>query len=188
MIKKILLALVITIVVTCILVFVIVSLPWLILSFHAWTSPDPEEPSVKYGMFPYELIYEINGEEVIARGSITIEHNGIVYNEVGDKFNDWIVDYIKAEDSNEFEVIYGGPVLYDGSMDGYDRVIVLLFLGFPEYYMGVDEPSLSDYYGFEPGDIVQYYGTGKPKVLSDEELKQHFGILVKEKNLSAPIG
>lgn len=193
MAKKILLALMITIAVVlaiCVIIFLIFSLPWLILAFHAWTAPDPEEPTVKYGEFPFELIYEINGEEVIARGSITIEHKGIICNEVGDKFNGWNVDYIKAEDSNEFEVIDRGIVLYDGPMDGYDSVLVSLFLGSSEHYMGIDSPGLSDYYSkneFKAGDIVQYH-TGKPKVLSEEELKEKFGIVVKEKHLSDPIG
>lgn len=196
MAKKILLALMITIAVVlsiCVIIFLIFSLPWLILAFDTWISPDPEEPTVKYGEFPYELVYEVDGEEVRIHSTVVFEYDGVKYNEGAGKYNSWKSDHINAEDSVEFELYNDSPLLFDANMDGIGYVKISFYIGELWYYMGLDSAdyySPGDYYsknGISPGDIIMYY-PGGVKALSDEELKELFGIVVKEKHLSDPIG
>ena len=45
-----------------IFIVVIGILPWTLLAIGLLLSPNPLEPAIKYAEFPFEVVYEINGE------------------------------------------------------------------------------------------------------------------------------
>ena len=40
-----------------------ISLPWILLGIGIASLPNPPEPEVKYGEFPFKLVYEVDGEQ-----------------------------------------------------------------------------------------------------------------------------
>ena len=131
-------------IITAIIVAAVVALsPMLIvfaLNFVAWSgifigallSPAPAVPEVKYAEFPFEIVYEIDGEIVTVNDVYVCEYAGIIMNENG-KYRTW-KGYVKStgdenvllfEDEDRWmycgvgspKHYMGDPVKYDGEME-----------------------------------------------------------------------
>lgn len=122
-----------------ILVAVIILSPIIViflLNLFAWSSvfigtwlftPNPPKPEITYGEFPFEIIYEIDGEVITINDVYVCQYDGIGANEGSGKYREW-KGYIKS--SGEEELI----LFEDGNLK------LACSLGDPKYYMS--DPSM----------------------------------------------
>ena len=52
------------------------SFPWIAIDLHMRLSPDPPMPEITYGEFPFRLVYELNGEQIVIEDIIICEFDG----------------------------------------------------------------------------------------------------------------
>lgn len=51
------------IIIIVVIILLCATLPWLVLWCGLYLSPNPSEPIIKYEEFPFELVYELNGDK-----------------------------------------------------------------------------------------------------------------------------
>lgn len=64
---------------------IIIGLPFILL----FKGSSPQPPKIKYGEFPFKLVYEINGERVTVEDTLICEYDGIGWNEGTGKHRKW---------------------------------------------------------------------------------------------------
>ena len=84
------------------------------------------EPQIKEGEFPFEIVYEIDGEIITVNDVYVCEFDGYDWNEGSGKHRKW-KGYIKSSGSEELILLEDGDLKFAVSV------------GSPEYYMG--DPS-----------------------------------------------
>lgn len=105
----------------CIVVFVII----LSGAFSIFMK-SPEAPEIKYGEFPFSIIYEANGEKKVYEDVIICEYAGIKSHGTAGKYRQWTKslksgnEYIELESTNINGILY---TIYKSPP------------GLPEYYM-----------------------------------------------------
>jgi hypothetical protein len=62
------------------LLFSIFVLPWLTYYVSFLFLPSPPKPEIRYGEFPFRLVYELNGEQIIVEDTVICEFDGIGVN------------------------------------------------------------------------------------------------------------
>ena len=105
------------------------ALPWLLIGVGVWLSPDPPKPEIRYGEFPFEIVYKLDGELHTIHDVLVCEYDGIGADEGRGKFIKW-KGYLKSSGEKEMEEV----VLYQ---EGNVRIVCEI--GSPDYYMGGDE-------------------------------------------------
>ncbi len=168
--------------VICFLIIALFSIP--ILFYLSY--PDPPKPEIKYGEFPFELVYELDGETFIIEDTLIIEYKGVGANEGVGKYNEWN-RYLKSQQVENY--IRHNVILFDGLLQNGNSALIYLELGSCEYYMGLEEDRIYYYYSdTKPGDIAilthEYNGS-----ISTEELYNNYNINLKiiKLELSSPI-
>lgn len=146
--------------------------------------PEPPQPEITYGEFPFRLVYEYNGERITLEDTLIIEHEGVKWNEGLGKYNAWNVSY---ESQKETDKDYNKLILFRGFIEGNGSATIKFELGSCEYYMGLEEnDTYYQHFGIQPGDIVisspAYTGP-----LSNGELYSEYNIKIIEKYISPPI-
>ena len=136
--------------------------------------PTPESPTVTYGEFPFELVYEIDGKTIIVNDVYVCEYDGIKLN-ASYKYRSWR-GYIKSTGK---EYVY--------LCEDADR-IVYCFVGDAEYYMNDEEypeqrPLTPRVYDLK-FDTSDYSG---PEFFSSEEIMEYYNIKLISWKLSDPI-
>jgi hypothetical protein len=106
-----------------------VALPWILIGVGVWLSPDPPKPMVRYGEFPFEIVYTLDGQLHTIEDVLVCEYDGIGADEGRGKFIQW-KGYLKSSDKAEIEEV----VLYRK-----DNIRIVCEIGSPAYYMGEDE-------------------------------------------------
>lgn len=88
---------------------------FIITGMFAIFYPDPPEPQIKYGEFPFKITYEVNGEVRIYEDVIICEFAGVKSLGTGGKKNEWTArlksgkDYVvllQSTDDNSYLEIY----------------------------------------------------------------------------------
>lgn len=102
------------------------ALPWLMIALGTYVSPNPPKPEITYAEFPFEVVYEIDGEIVTVNDIYVCEYDGIGMNEGVGKYRKW-KGYIKSSGKEELILLEDGDLKLACSV------------GYPEYYMG--DPS-----------------------------------------------
>ncbi len=105
------------------------ALPWILVGVGVWLSPDPPEPKIRFGEFPFEIVYKLDGELHTINDVLVCEYDGIGADEGSGKYIEW-KGYLKSSGQAEIEEI----VLYRK-----DTVRIICDIGSPAYYMGEDE-------------------------------------------------
>lgn len=103
-----------TVIIIVLLLYFIV--PWCILWIGLWLEPAPEKPMYTYKEFPFELLYEINGEVKEINDVMICEYKGIEISENSGKKRKWN-SQISNNDTNrilllkinDLEEIYYNP-------------------------------------------------------------------------------
>ena len=83
-------------------------------------------PQIKEGEFPFEIVYEIDGETVTVNDIYICEFDGFGWNEGVEKYRKW-KGYIKSSGTKELILLEDGDLKFAVSV------------GSPEYYMS--DPS-----------------------------------------------
>ena len=108
--------------------------------------PCPPEPAVKYGEFPFQLKYEINGKEITVEDTVVFEFDGFKRTSTGLRHRrwksylknnnaEWYSDNTDVQPFSEVEVVLL-------KIDEKTRVCFLL--GSPSYYMNDPTYSVSE--------------------------------------------
>ena len=90
----------VAIVLSCSILFVggvlLMASPQIMFWIGMWIStPNPPEPEVTYGEFPFEIVYEIDGEIFTINDVYVCEYRGIALSEASGKCRSW-KGYIKS--------------------------------------------------------------------------------------------
>ena len=75
--NKELLGIIFTIVVFIVGAVAYIMYPWIGIEMHTRRLPDPPMPAITYGEFPFRLIYELNGEQIVIEDVIIAEFAGV---------------------------------------------------------------------------------------------------------------
>ena len=79
----------------CIIMSVLIICPMFVLLIGIQLQPNPPSPTVTYGEFPFELVYEIDGEVVAVKDTYVCEFDGFGANTGVGKYRKWN-GYIKG--------------------------------------------------------------------------------------------
>lgn len=150
-------------------------------------SQEPPKPAVTYGEFPFELVYEIDGERIAVKDTLVIEYDGVGGGGSIGKYNKWAPFCESQRGTGKYLKDYDKLILFSGSIKGSEPVTIKFDLGSCAYYMGVEETqTYYEHLGIQPGDIVissrAYTGP-----ISDEELYENYNIKIIKKTISPPI-
>ncbi len=154
---------------------IIVILLALIFVFSFSGCENVPEPKIKEGEFPFEIVYEIDGETVTINDVYVCEFDGLDWNEGVGKHRKW-KGYIKSSGAKEL------ILLEDGDLK------LAVSVGFPEYYMSdqsitqIKELTPSIYY-IKPNEL----GGTSSGVLDIEQLLEQYKLKLVSWNFSEPI-
>lgn len=160
------------------------SIPWIPLIVDSIISSNPPEPKIKYGEFPFTLVYEIDDETIVTEDTLIIEYKGVGWNEAQGKYNKWN-RYLKSQRVKGY--IRHNVILFNGLLENGNSAVIYLELGSCEYYMGLEDDMKYYYYSnIKPGDIVINSRTYTGPI-NEEELLEKFNIKIIKKTISNPI-
>ena len=167
--------------------------PWILMYIGYQFEEDPPQPVVSYAEFPFELVYEINGERIEIKDTLVIEYKGTDWNEGIGKYIEWDA-YCKSQigtDRDYRSYMFSELRMFDGYSAFYkDDVEILFALGSCEYYMGIGEVAPADFYyrsyDLEAGDFL-LFSSSYTGPINDEELYKSCGIKIIKKSISPPI-
>lgn len=154
---------------------IVVILLALIFVFSFSGCKNVSEPEIKEGEFPFEIVYEINGETIKINDIYVCEFDGFDWNEGVGKHRKW-KGYIKSSGAKEL------ILLEDGDLK------LAVSVGFPEYYMSdqsitqIKELTPSIYY-IKPNEL----GGTSSGVLDIEPLLEQHKLKLVSWNFSEPI-
>ena len=163
-----------------VILLLILGFPWTLMYIGYQLEEDPPQPVVSYAEFPFELVYEINGERIEIKDTLVIEHKGTDWNEGLGKHNMWSVYYKSLQTTNK------DLELFDGFVDDVGSVSIYYELGSCEYYFGLEETDPFYKYHASAGDIV-VYSSDYTGTISDQELYEKYNIKIIKKSISPPI-
>lgn len=157
-----------------VLIMAFFALPWIILGVGILLSPNPQEPEITYGEFPFELVYEIDGKQITVHDTYICEFDGFGANEGVGKYRSW-KGYVKS--SGEESIVIA---------EDKERIIYC-YVGEAEYYMNDEE----GYYGVYP-ITPRIYGGPKAGSLyynsmSPDEILERYNIKIISWKFSEPI-
>lgn len=134
-------------------------LPFSLLSFGLYfMMPSPPKPEVEYGEFPFELVYEINGEVVEVEDTIVCEYQGVESTANG-KYLRW-TQYMKSTGEENL-------LVYEN-----EEVALYYNLGSAYEYMGDCEPHELINENFVPNTYPVHIGEFDGR-LADEILETY---------------
>ena len=169
-----------------IIVAIIILLPIIVifsLNLFAWSSifiggllsPNPQKPEITYAEFPFEIVYEIDGETITLKDTYVCEFDGFDWNEGVGKHREW-KGYFQSTGEEKF------VLLQDGNLS------LAVAVGYPEYYMSdpteyevAYEPYI--YYIIEPNE----FGGTSSGVMDIEPILEQYKIKLISWKLSEPI-
>lgn len=104
-------------------VFSFVALPWTLIYVGGWFSPNPPQPEITYGEFPFKLVYEMKDETIVVEDTYICEYDGIGWNEGSGKQRKW-KGYVKSTGDE------GVLIAQD------ENCKIYCYIGSAQYYMG----------------------------------------------------
>lgn len=129
---------------------------------------------VKYGEFPFELTYKLDGETITINDVYVCEYAGVDWNEGVGAHRNW-KGYIKSTGDEDLVLVRDGNFL------------LCCYVGHAEYYMGDDEDYLAE--NFYPR-LYYIYNLNERLTESGgvtEEIKEKYKIEIISWELSDPI-
>lgn len=73
--------------------------PWAQLALGISLLPNPSKPEIRYGEFPFRLVYELDGETKAIEDTLICEYDGIGMNEGIGKFRKWKVHFASGNEN-----------------------------------------------------------------------------------------
>ena len=152
----------------------ITSIPWLALFTGIQLSPSPPKPEITYGEFPFELVYEVDGNLIIVNDVYVCKYDGIGSNTGTLKYRKW-KGYIKSSKQQ-------GVLLTEDD----DREIYC-FVGSAEYYMDDEEYPEQTPLSPRVYDIRKKKYSMDYEIYTSDELLERYNINIISWNFSDPI-
>ena len=151
---------------------------YVINSLISFSQTVPEEPKFKYGEFPFELVYEIDGEIITVNDVYVCEYDGISADTGSGKYREW-KGYIKGT---------GQGTIF---IKDIDNKKICCSVGAADIYMGDCEPY------YEGGEIpvnepiiysIENYANGSrlSHIFSEADMEK-YGIRIISYNFTPPI-
>lgn len=151
------------------------------------SQPDPPKPEITYGVFPFRLEYEIDGEIVVVEDTLICEYDGVGWNEGVGKHRKWK----ESLASGNKEVLL---------LQIDDTKSVYYSVGNSKYYMG-DEKKYTETENTETENteieytskfnhayVVEIDGRiTRTSMISDSELLKRYGIKLISWDYTKPI-
>jgi len=163
----------IIIIILLVFVFAYFTLPFVLIGLDNASKPNPPEPEITYGEFPFKLVYEISGEQKVIEDTVICEYDGIGIGS-GSKYRKW-----KSRLASENKEV----VLMKVNNSKY----IYYIYGYPDEYMG----DLQFYEPFEASfPNANIYGEGGSRMnrlISADELLSEYGIKLISWEPSSPI-
>lgn len=168
----------------CLIGFLLLASPWILLGIGLWLSPAPPKPEITYGEFDFQFVYEIDGNVKTIEDTIICEFDGFnidegrgktrrwkesFENEQNNELYAWRVEQIDNPDYNEYK---GGrkPDYNQIVLENIDHYKVLLSVADAEYFLG--EPENKRTSPIEPS--IQVYDKETCYYIESKEfLKEH---------------
>lgn len=136
--------------------------------------PSPEVPVIREAEFPFEIVYEQNGEISEIKDVYICKYNG-VYTTAGGKSRSW-KEYFKSGNENAL-IVYKD-----------DATEVSINIGTARYYMdNSDHPQKNEAKKPSAYRVTEKDGMIYGEPLSDEKLYSEYGIKIISWNLPDPI-
>jgi len=167
--KKILLIIIGIIVV---IVIGLITLPWIIIAIGFASLPNPPMPEIRYGEFPFRLVYELNGEQIVVEDTIICEFDGIGSNAAVGKHRKW-----KAHLANS-----GGESVL---LVSDDTRKIYCYVGDAEYYM--DDETHPEERPLTPRIYSVKLNKSDMSILSQEEILDKYNIKLLSWDFTEPI-
>ena len=147
--------------------FIYIALAWTVVGIGMWVfTPNPARPEETYGEFPFELIYEIDGETITINDIYVCEYDGITCDTGSGKYRTWN-GYVKST-GDDVVVLYKDNI-----------TTIHCYVGDAEYYM--DDEKYPEQRPFKP----RFYIGSLP--ISTDQLLQRYKIRIVSWSLSEPI-
>ena len=135
-------------------------------------TPGPPRPEITYGEFPFRLVYEIHGEQIIIEDTIIAEFDGIRLG-AGGRQREWTARFASTGESAEM-----GWILFENAEKS-----IYMHTGSAHYYMGDGENLRTPI----DNTVRMRPATGFTEILSKERLLEEHGIRIIEWTHSPPI-
>ncbi len=138
-------------------------------------TPNPPKPEVTYGEFPFEIVYEIDGEMVTVSDVYVCTYDGIGANGGSGKHRTW-QGYLKSTGEEQLVLLQDGNLTFACSV------------GSPEYYMS--DPCMFDYENVPSIYYVIYpneFGGTSSGTMDIEPLLERYKLKLISWKLSEPI-
>lgn len=175
------------------------TLPWIFLYWCGTQIEEPEKPQITQESFPFTLVYECNGKEIVIEDTMICKYTG----------SDWYMTDTKKHRTWGMELKSGGDsiVLWEGENDQKEKQKVIVGVS-PEYYMDdVNDDEEDEYVEYVerendlfPGMTEEEYrysyldletedseGGIEEEALGKEELLSEYGIKILSWKCREPI-
>jgi len=144
---------------------------WLIIGIYPNFAPNPPEPETKYGEFPFEIVYEIDGEVFTINDTYVCEFKGFEPSGGGGKCREW-KGYLKST----------GKKTYRCNLVSEENRVVDVFIGSSEYYMS--DPEYHEHYPYLFGSDPK---NDQSDTHDEDEIMEKFNVRIISSKLSEPI-
>lgn len=162
-----------------IFVLVIAFVLFVVTDAFAILMPEPPEPAIKYGEFPFKLTYEVNGEIHVYEDVVICEYDGVDNLGTGGKKRKWSK---RLKSGNEHIVL-----LQDKTNDVPFEIYASI-PGLPEYYMGDFKKSKEEYeQGMKDDRYLGYKQKDIEHSIKKEKALEQYGVKVINVECSQPI-
>ena len=148
----------------------ILKLIYVIALFEA--APEPPQPEITYGEFPFRLVYEFEGKEIVVEDIKVCEYDGVISGSNG-KHRTW-KGYL-ASDSDNRNVL----ITADGTREIY------CYIGSAEYYM--NDETYPEKQPLQPHIYNVMLNNNHGTMLSQEELLEKYKIKLISLETTPPI-
>ena len=144
------------------IVFALYAFPFVAIELVTIFSDDPPLPEIRYGEFPFRLVYEINGEQIVIEDTIICEFDGIGRGG-GSKWRRWTSRLASGDEEIILLRINSGKFIY-------------YLPGSPEYYMG-DLPDYATHRDLFPDAFISDTNrVSSSRWINADELYSEYGI------------
>jgi len=138
-------------------------IPFASLALYSFLQPTPPRPAITYGEFPFRLVYELNGEEIVIEDTIICEFDGYDFSWGGEgRWRKWKSHYASGNERIVLLAINNG--------------VVFVLSGSPEYYMGDSKYGsgtqlLPTAYVYDADNWPKYLMVGEDELLNAYGIK-----------------
>ncbi len=152
------------------------TLPWLAIFIGIQLQPNPPEPEITYGEFPFRLVYEINGERKVIEDTLICEYDGIGMNEGQGKYRKWKERLASGNENILLLKVNNTQEIYYNS-------------GPADYYMGDMGEGVTYSHNFPHACQYKKYANGNSSyvTISADELFKNYNIKLISWDFTKPI-